>query len=152
MEDFQKKNMTKRPHLLGNNHRKGKTPWNKGKIGVQIPSDITRLKLSMAKRKEKNHNWKGGISQKYMIKTASRVKPDLCEVCGAFDTICLDHNHKTMKFRGWICNRCNVAIGMVKENSETLYALAEYLKTNGTFQRHNSDKENIQPQEENKSS
>jgi len=135
--------MTTRPHLLGNKHRKGKIPWNKGLVGIQIPSIKTRKLFSMAKQKERNHNWKGGISPKYRIKTAPRKKPEQCEVCGSLGNICLDHDHKTNKFRGWICSRCNVALGMVKDNSELLIALANYIKTNG-ISGHNSNEESVQ--------
>jgi hypothetical protein len=41
---------------------------------------------------------------------------------------CLDHDHKTDKFRGWICFRCNIAVGQVKDCSDTAYRLYEYLK------------------------
>jgi hypothetical protein len=38
-----------------------------------------------------------------------------------------DHDHVTGEFRGWLCTRCNVTLGMVKENVEILSALASYL-------------------------
>ena len=88
---------------------------------------------NMAKSGEKNGNWKGGVSPIARVKYAPRPRPEICEVCGAFGRdsklgICYDHDHTTNKFRGWICYRCNVALGMVKDNAETLIALAEYLK------------------------
>lgn len=83
---------------------------------------------------ENHPYWKGG-KRDYMKKNAPRPKSETCEICGAFgsDTkngICYDHNHTTGEFRGWICTRCNVAIGMVKENIETLEAIIEYIKKN----------------------
>jgi uncharacterized protein YeaC (DUF1315 family) len=77
---------------------------------------------------DKNPMWKGGISPIARIKYASRPKTSQCEVCGALGRICYDHDHITGKFRGWLCLRCNFALGYVKDNSETLIALAEYLK------------------------
>jgi hypothetical protein len=58
-----------------------------------------------------------------------------CEICGALGNetkkgIVYDHNHLTGKFRGWICLRCNVALGMVKDNIEILQNLIEYLIKN----------------------
>ena len=40
---------------------------------------------------------------------------DHCELCGIGESelkksLCLDHDHKTGKFRGWLCDRCNVTI------------------------------------------
>jgi hypothetical protein len=111
-------------------------------------SESHRLKLSLAHKGMKkpwskpphptgeNHPyWKGGNSSEYRVKTAPRPKPDQCEVCGAFgsDTkrgLGYDHDHKTGKFRGWLCTRCNCALGMVKDNTEILMALIEYIKKN----------------------
>lgn len=98
-----------------------------GKHHIRSEQYIEKLKEGVPKG-ENHHNWKDGNSQYYRRKVAPRPKPNNCEVCGAMDNICLDHDHKTNKFRGWICHRCNVALGMVKDNSETLIALAEYLK------------------------
>ena len=77
----------------------------------------------------KNHwAWKGGKSLEYRAKNAPRPKPEQCEICGAMGKMCYDHDHKTGKFRGWICNRCNLVLGNVKDNIELLISLSEYLK------------------------
>ena len=95
---------------------------------------------------DKNHNWKGGVSKdKTHLKDsdkayhkrkretqASRPRPEQCELCGIFRkdlkrALCFDHDHTTGKFRGWICVRCNVALGMVKDNSELLLRMSEYV-------------------------
>ena len=96
---------------------KGMKSWNKGK---------KILKLS-----GKNHwNWKGGKSQADRNKKAPRVKSEQCEICGSIGRICFDHNHKTGKFRGWICWRCNIVLGLMKDNTELLRAMMEYLIKN----------------------
>ena len=103
---------------------------NKGKKR----SEETKKKLSKAHKGQfigSNHpNWKGGRSSEYRAKTVSRSKPKQCEICGAFGTICFDHDHNTGVFRGWICGRCNCALGLVKDNTETLMALIKYIKEN----------------------
>lgn len=40
---------------------------------------------------------------------------------------CLDHNHDTKEFRGWICNNCNIAIGRLKDDPRIAYKAYEYL-------------------------
>ena len=119
----------------------GKIPWNKGK---KVSSNTGRTLFKKGQKGywagkkrpnmsgENNWLWKGGVG-KTRAKYAPRPRPEQCEVCGAFgsDTkngICLDHDHATNKFRGWLCTRCNAALGMVKDNTETLIALSEYLK------------------------
>jgi len=69
---------------------------------------------------------------RYLIKTAPRPKPDRCEVCGALGSsfkkgLCLDHNHKTNKFRGWLCTNCNTVLGLVHEDTTRMKALIKYL-------------------------
>jgi hypothetical protein len=84
--------------------------------------------------REKSHHWKGGISKKpYAHKNATRPKPEQCELCGIYGKelkkgLCYDHDHKTGKFRGWLCGRCNMALGMVNDNSELLSKMSEYVK------------------------
>ncbi len=96
-------------------------------------------KYKGAKRGEKHWNWKDGRSRsdlkslEYREKLAGRKKPEQCEVCGAFEKdfkygLCFDHDHITGAFRGWICGRCNIALGMVKDKIEILSLLIEYLE------------------------
>ncbi len=39
----------------------------------------------------------------------------------------LDHCHKTGKFRGWLCNRCNQALGLLDDSPAKLLALAAFV-------------------------
>ena len=40
----------------------------------------------------------------------------------------LDHNHTTNKFRGWICDNCNVAIGRFADSVSSLKKAMNYLQ------------------------
>lgn len=64
---------------------------------------------------------------------AGRPKPDACDVCGSNEQykhigICFDHDHNTGAFRGWLCSRCNLALGLTRDDPETLLKLALYLE------------------------
>ncbi len=57
---------------------------------------------------------------------------DHCEICTTKEIecktrLCLDHDHKTGNFRGWICNDCNVLLGRAKDNPNILRSAADYL-------------------------
>ena len=41
--------------------------------------------------------------------------------------LCCDHDHKTGQFRGWLCNKCNKALGMLNEDKDSVVQLLEYL-------------------------
>lgn len=66
------------------------------------------------------------------IPKATRPLPAHCENCGTLlvkgRNVHLDHCHKTGKFRGWLCNRCNLGIGCLGDNIQGLRQAIEYLE------------------------
>jgi len=101
--------------------RQGNNVWNKGLKGYNAG--------------EKHPQWQGGKGGRgtkqqliYREKLAGRQKPTECEICGAMGKICFDHDHATGLFRGWICWRCNVVLGHVKDSAELLEMLMKYIK------------------------
>ena len=40
----------------------------------------------------------------------------------------LDHDHNTGKIRGWLCRHCNLAIGLFKDNPDTMDRAARYVR------------------------
>ena len=45
-------------------------------------------------------------------------------------SLVVDHVHSTKKVRALLCAGCNIALGNVKENPQTLRNLAKYLESN----------------------
>jgi hypothetical protein len=43
--------------------------------------------------------------------------------------LCIDHDHETGEFRGWLCNNCNRAAGSVHNSSTVAIGLAAYLES-----------------------
>lgn len=64
--------------------------------------------------------------RKYKV-NANEV-PIECELCGGTTRIAYDHCHATGKFRGWLCMKCNTALGLVGDNIELLQKMIDYLK------------------------
>lgn len=55
-----------------------------------------------------------------------------CAICGKKPegkNLCVDHDHETKKVRGLLCNRCNLAIGLMKDDVEILFKAINYLST-----------------------
>ena len=70
-------------------------------------------------------------AEKSLIKIHGRSKPigTPCECCGRTNVrLSLDHDHDTEELRGWLCQRCNTAIGALGDNIEGLTKALEYLK------------------------
>ena len=120
---------------LGNTNgfKKGVPSFNKGQ---KAPWVSERNKINNPhKNGSESHLWKGGTSMRTLRKYAPRPIPEQCEICGAFGKdfkkgLNYEHNHNTGKFRGWVCTRCNTVMGMVKDNTETLFKIIKYLKDN----------------------
>ena len=61
-----------------------------------------------------------------------------CKICKKYETgkhhkgkvrlLAVDHDHKTGKVRGLLCDKCNRAIGMLGENTSTLFSAIQYLE------------------------
>lgn len=118
------------------NSKKGQFQKGHAPIGFQIPGhkhrEATKRKIGSKLEGDKTKLWRGGISARYKAKNAPRPKPDRCEACGVLgsDTrvgLCYDHDHATGNFRGWLCNRCNLVLGLVKDNEGLLENLKQYL-------------------------
>lgn len=75
-----------------------------------------------------------GYREKYRLeqdRIAGRPRPERCEICHDNEfKIVWDHCHKEGHFRGWICDRCNRVLGIVRDNRQILLNMAAYLKEN----------------------
>ena len=115
-EDTKRKRSNKQ---IGNSRALGKKWSNESKQNVS---------------KENNWRWNGGSvaslerKKKMQEEKAGRPKPKNCEICNSSSRICFDHNHNTGRFRGWICHKCNVILGLSNENYDVLLSLSNYLK------------------------
>lgn len=60
--------------------------------------------------------------------SAGRKKPKRCDVCKCSGAVIhFEHDHKDGHFRGWVCHRCNSALGYAKDSVVLLRKLAAYL-------------------------
>jgi hypothetical protein len=68
-----------------------------------------------------------------MEKRVGRPRPSSCEICHTpfKKQPHADHDHKTGHYRGWVCNRCNSVLGLVKDDVDVLRLLALWIKNSG---------------------
>jgi hypothetical protein len=65
-----------------------------------------------------------------------KIQNSCCAIClekyplGGRVGLYIDHDHKTGKVRGLLCNNCNSAIGKLKESREILERAVQYLDEN----------------------
>jgi hypothetical protein len=129
------------------NKDKKKPPFSeehKRKLSLKRRTEEEKKRLSEywtgKKRPElsgKNHwNWKGGISAnlyRVNVRRLGLTRAKDCDACGSGVRVVYDHDHKTGKFRGWLCNNCNVALGLLKDDIVKLVQLRKYLENYKTI-------------------
>lgn len=106
-------------------YKRIKSPWNKG---LKVKQKYPQIGFQLEHKHNLSERWK---EKRDFIK--QNPKPNKCEACGISAKelkkgLHLDHDHKTGKSRGWLCVRCNTALGSVKDSVETLTKLIKYLK------------------------
>lgn len=79
-----------------------------------------------------------GIKRKYNLTQEQYYKfiENGCEVCGASDNLCIDHDHSCCSgsgscgkcVRGTLCRRCNIAEGLYKKDPKNLKNLVLYMQ------------------------
>lgn len=58
----------------------------------------------------------------------------MCDICGSTvpgfgrKKLCIDHDHKTGKFRGMLCQKCNLGLGNFNDSPDLLKKATIYLK------------------------
>lgn len=50
-----------------------------------------------------------------------------CQICGVAGDLVVDHDHMTLMVRGLLCDDCNVALGLIKDDPFVAQRMAEYL-------------------------
>jgi 5-methylcytosine-specific restriction endonuclease McrA len=100
--------------------------WNKENNGQYRRRRPECKKCEYSRRKEERNAYK---------KAGSPKRPELgtpCDICGRTDRpLRFDHCHETGKHRGWLCNNCNVGMGHLGDNLESLLEAVKYLERNG---------------------
>ena len=66
-------------------------------------------------------------SEQRRVRKNAPSKPDRCDCCHANKKLQIDHIHKTLIFRGWVCRNCNTGIGALGDNLKGILQAAVYL-------------------------
>ena len=112
-----------------------------GKNGhLEYRNDCKACRASEAKQREKvrKQNFESKPDADYKCPICERSEHDLTKDGAWVQTRklkshsvwALDHDNKTGKFRGYICNNCNVALGRFDDNPDAAYRAYLYLNGN----------------------
>lgn len=69
----------------------------------------------------------------------AEAQNNVCKICknpeDRRNYLCVDHDHITGKIRGLLCNNCNRALGLLKDNTDILENAFNYLKSNSNIEK-----------------
>jgi hypothetical protein len=87
-------------------------------------------RASSAKLRAKRPDYDRARWQRVVEARAGRPRPRSCELCGETPSrvLHMDHDHGTGAFRGWLCFRCNVVLGRVRDDAALLAKMIDYLE------------------------
>ena len=106
-------------------------------IQIERENGLHSSHPDIAERRYYYWKYKYGVTREQY--DAMHAKQDgKCAICGNPETkknyktnelmpLHVDHDHKTMEFRGLLCAACNRAIGLLGDHSARVFAAAEYL-------------------------
>lgn len=102
------------------------------RCSICLPERSERLRKSdpeKAKRYAREQSWKKIGLTEDMYEDAAHKQKYKCAICGlkVSGRLHVDHCHETNKFRGLLCQPCNMALGLLKDNLDTISAAYEYL-------------------------
>lgn len=117
-----------------NNPRRRGIDWEKRRATAKVSGarwKAENRERVLAQGREYYRKVKSRILAK-MYPPATRPMPEVCECCGRPPTgrksLGLDHDHVTGKFRGWLCMRCNTALGKLGDNLAGVRMALAYLE------------------------
>lgn len=83
----------------------------------------SRLKnIEQIRAHDRSRSWKKHLSRRYLMTEQEydlmvRKQQGLCGICGKpVKKLRVDHNHKTGKVRGLLCDRCNVRLESIESH------------------------------------
>lgn len=130
--------MPKKGYKQSNTHKSSLRnfliPFKKGDIPHNKKNDEGTIE-SFGSRKKYYQNYE--LKRKFNItihdyENILKSQDCRCAICGGYQIenrkLAVDHNHRTGKIRGLLCNSCNAGIGFMKENKQTLQNAISYLE------------------------
>jgi hypothetical protein len=69
-----------------------------------------------------------GTKESRLARKNATPEPKRCECCRVKTKLQPDHIHGSYIFRGWLCGRCNTAMGKLGDNLEGILQAAIYLE------------------------
>ncbi len=111
------------------------------RVKTQDAKTIARRKADPEGQRRRMEKWRAKREAELRI-LAGRPRPTICDLCRENNGgIVFDHCHTSGLFRGWLCDRCNKVLGLMRDNPALLSRMARYLEKARGKTQHKREKE-----------
>ena len=103
------------------------------KCNKVLPESMFTKSSNICRICRRDYDWlyRYNITPEYYLELYTKQEGK-CKICESELTddgyLCVDHNNKTGKIRGLLCNSCNKGLGCFRDNTEYLKRAKEYLE------------------------
>ena len=141
MKEYHKKEYQNNKETVDNRNKKY-YEQHKEEVALYKQNWYKNNKKEIRQKQKEKYNY--DVNRKYSLKSNYGLTPDeydkLFEMQEGRCAICktpqeelpkrlhVDHDHKTGKIRGLLCQKCNHGLGQFNDNSSLLYEAIKYLK------------------------
>ena len=81
----------------------------------------------LSKQRKKHREEQGDPAPDHICPICLMNAEQIGKIGGNAGTWCVDHDHKTNKFRGYLCHRCNRGLGCFKDDLKRLIRAIGYI-------------------------
>jgi hypothetical protein len=91
------------------------------------------LASNRAYRQRDPEKWRRLMWAAKGVPIPSRPEPEVCDICEKVPKngkrLCVDHDHKTGTFRGWLCRICNTSLAQLGDDVDGIRKVLKYLES-----------------------
>jgi len=96
--------------------------------GASYPrAECKECNKKLSKQRKKHREQQGEPAEDYKCPICLLSAEEIGRIGGNAGVWCVDHNHKTNKFRGYLCHRCNRGLGCFWDDLSRLVRAVGYL-------------------------
>lgn len=98
----------------------------------EVKSEWSKKNPDKVKNTSLKKSYKIDLIEYNNMLTKQNNKCAICSEESAVKCLAVDHDHKTGKIRGLLCNRCNTGLGMFRDNIDLIILSGMYLSEHST--------------------
>ena len=81
----------------------------------------------LAQQRKQHRDEQGDPPEDHRCPICLKSEEEIGRIGGNAGTWCVDHNHQTNKFRGYLCHNCNRGLGCFKDDLKRLIRAVGYI-------------------------